>query len=137
MPGVVKILLAKDIPGTNSCMPAEFYPEKLFCDDSIDYAGQSIGLVVAETFEQALSAAKNAKITYKEIKTPILSIADAIKNNSFHDNPPIRDFVFGNAEQAIESSPLKISNDFSMGSQYHFHMEHHVASCEPYENYYK
>jgi len=137
MHGVVKILLAKDIPGPNTCMPSQFYPEKLFCDDYVEYAGQSIGLVVAETFEQALSAAKNVKITYKEKKTPILSIADAIKNNSFYDNPPSRDFVFGNAEQAISASQNKIENDFSMGSQYHFHMENHVASCEPYENSFK
>jgi xanthine dehydrogenase molybdopterin-binding subunit B len=135
MPGVVKILLAKDIPGQNSCMPKQFYPEKLFCDDNIDYAGQSIGLVVAETFQQAVSAARNVKVAYKEIKPPILTIADGIKNNSFF--PPDNNFVFGNAEQAILASENKIENDFSMGSQYHFHMENHVATCEPYENYYK
>jgi xanthine dehydrogenase molybdopterin-binding subunit B len=136
MPGVVKILLAKDIPGPNTCMPSQFYPEKLFCDDYVEYAGQSIGLVVAETFQQALSASKNVIITYKEKKTPILTIADAIKNNSFYDSRP-REFVFGNAEQAISASQNNIENDFSMGSQYHFHMENHVASCEPYEDYFK
>ncbi len=137
MPGVVKILFAKDIPGPNSFVPPSVYPEKLFCDDYIDYAGQALGLVVAETFQQALTAASKVKVTYKEIKPPVLTIQDAIKNNSFFPDPPNHDFVVGNAEQAINASPFKISNDFSMGSQYHYHMEHHVATCEPYENYFK
>jgi xanthine dehydrogenase/oxidase len=137
MPGVVKILFAKDIPGPNSFVPPNIYPEKLFCDDFIDYAGQAIGLVVAETFQEALAAVKKVKVTYKEIKPPILTISDAIKNNSYFPDPPNSDFVYGNAEQAISSSQNKIQNDFSMGTQYHYHMEHHVATCEPYENYYK
>ena len=135
MPGVVKILLAKDIPGKNSFQPDGEYVEKLFCDDMVDYAGQSLGLVVAESFQQALAAAKAVKVTYKEAKKPILTIADAIANNSFYQPMP-KDFVFGNAEQAIATSKNKDKNDFAMGAQYHYHMEQHNATCERNENNY-
>ena len=87
MPGVVKILFAKDIMGRNSFMPEPFGPEKLFADDHIDYAGQAIGLVVARTFEQARKAAKAVKIEYVEKEKPILTIADAIQASSFYPNP--------------------------------------------------
>ena len=43
MPGVIKILFASNIPGHNSFMPPPAYQEKVFCDDFVDYAGQSIG----------------------------------------------------------------------------------------------
>jgi xanthine dehydrogenase molybdopterin-binding subunit B len=136
MSGVHKIILAKDIPGRNSFMPSPAYVEQVFCDDYIDYAGQSIGLVVAETFQQAQLAAKAVKITYKEIKQPILNVFDAIKAKSFFDKPT-DDFVYGNAEQVIKNSVNVVQNDFYLDTQYHFHMENHVAISEPYENGFK
>ena len=74
MPGVVKIIFAKDIPGNNSFVAPPAFPEKVFADDYIDYAGQSVGLVVAESFQEAAAAARAVKITYKEIKKPILNV---------------------------------------------------------------
>jgi xanthine dehydrogenase molybdopterin-binding subunit B len=136
MPGVVKIIFAKDIPGYNSFMPAPAYQEKVFCDDNVDYAGQSIGLVVAETLQQAAEAAKAVKITYKEAKPPILNVFDAIVFRSFFDQP-VKDFVFGDAENAIKNSVNVIQNDFLLDTQYHFHMENHIAISEPYENGFK
>ena len=95
MPGVVKILLAKDIPGQNTFVSADYYtPELLFCFDQIDYAGQPIGLVVAETLEEAQNAAKEVLISYKEEKKPILNILDAIKENSLFPTP-VPDIKYG------------------------------------------
>ncbi len=136
MPGVVKIIFAKDIPGKNSFVASPAFPEKVFADDYIDYAGQSIGLVVAESYQEAAAAAGAVKITYKEIKKPILNVFDAIKENSFFDQPT-KDFIYGNAEAAIKNSPNVIENDFFLDTQYHFHMENHVSICEPYENNFK
>ena len=126
MPGVVKILLAKDIPGLNSFTPPPMQPEKLLCDDQVDYAGQAIGVVIAETFEQAVNAAKSVKITYKEAKKPILTIDDAIEQSSFFPNPP-GDFLFGDADKAIASADHVVEGDIRLGGQFHFHMEGHVA----------
>ena len=89
-------------------------PELLFADDLIDYAGQAVGLVIADTFEQANTAAKLVDIVYIDKKPPILSIEDAIRNNSFFPNPP-EDFVFGNAELVIKQAPNVIEGDCSLG----------------------
>ena len=126
MPGVVKILLAKDIPGVNSFTPPPLLPEKLLCDDMVDYAGQAVGVVIANTFEQAVEAAKFVKITYKEMKKPILTIDDAIKQNSFFPNPP-NDFIYGDAEKAISNATYVIEGEVKLGTQFHFFMEGHVA----------
>ena len=41
-------------------------------------------LVFSETPQAAKAAAKLVKVTYKDVKPPILTIQDAIKENSFH-----------------------------------------------------
>ncbi len=50
-------------------MPSNY--ETLFAFDQIDYSGQPIGLVIAETYDQAYNASKSVVITYKEIQKPI------------------------------------------------------------------
>jgi xanthine dehydrogenase molybdopterin-binding subunit B len=81
MPGVYRIILAGDIPGVNTFTAPPLSDEVLFCNDQVDYAGQPIGLVLADSLEQAKEAAKAVKVTYKEKKTPILNVFDAIKGN--------------------------------------------------------
>jgi xanthine dehydrogenase molybdopterin-binding subunit B len=49
MPGVMKFITAKDIPGVNNsigyfkCQQVE----KIFCDKEVEYAGQGVGLIIA------------------------------------------------------------------------------------------
>lgn len=47
MQGVVKVLLAGDIPGVNNAMPAPYDPEEVLCSRRVMYAGQAIALVIA------------------------------------------------------------------------------------------
>lgn len=82
IPGVYRVILAGDIPGVNTFTAPGFVDELLFCYDQVDYAGQPVGLVLANTLEIAKEAAKVVKVTYKEQKTPILSVFDAIKGSS-------------------------------------------------------
>lgn len=139
MPGVVSILLAKDVPGLNNInVPSFFFTssnEPLFADSDIDYAGQSIGLVVAETQQQAEEAVKSIQIEYSNQKKPILTLKDAIEANSFHD-VKLDDFNFGDAAKAISSSDYQIEGEFYMDAQYHFYMESQVAIANRIEDQY-
>lgn len=47
MPGVLKFITVKDIPGENNFVGAFDSPEKIFCDENVDYAGQGVGVIVA------------------------------------------------------------------------------------------
>lgn len=47
MRGVVKVLLAADIPGVNNAMPSPYVAEELLCSGQVMYAGQAVAIVVA------------------------------------------------------------------------------------------
>jgi xanthine dehydrogenase molybdopterin-binding subunit B len=108
-------------------MPSNY--ETLFAFDQIDYSGQPIGLVIAETYDQAYNASKSVVITYKKIQKPILSIQDAIKANSFFPSRP--PFKYGNADEAIANAPNKIDGTLNLGTQFHFYLENQIAIASP------
>jgi len=123
MPGVRRVLLAKDIPGENNIMPKPFVTEPLFTDDVVEYAGQPVGLVIADTYQQAKEASKKVQINYSQINKPILTIKQALEANSFHPSP-MKDFVKGDANNAIKSAKNKISGEVDFNSsQFAFFME--------------
>jgi xanthine dehydrogenase molybdopterin-binding subunit B len=46
------------------------------------YAGQAIGLVVAETRAQAFAASRNVSVKYKNVRKPVVSIRDAVRDET-------------------------------------------------------
>ena len=64
-PGVVRVLTSADVAGTNdvSCMGR--HDEPLFADDVIEYAGQPLFAVAAETRDQARHAARSRRPSTK------------------------------------------------------------------------
>jgi xanthine dehydrogenase YagR molybdenum-binding subunit len=87
-------------------------------DDSVHFAGQYLGLVVACTIEQATHAAQLVKIDYDE-ETPTLDIAHPIEHTKA--NPRGR----GNITKALASANLKIQQTYSTGVYHHNPMETH------------
>jgi xanthine dehydrogenase molybdopterin-binding subunit B len=78
MPGVVRILTIADIParGRNDIgvVPGQ---EKLFLGvgDEVGCVGQSVALVLADTFQHALTASRAVAVTYAAPSTaPIFTI---------------------------------------------------------------
>ena len=57
-----------------------FLAEQVFCSGKVLYAGQAIGLVVAETHALAIQAAKLVQIKYKDTLPPVLTIKDALQS---------------------------------------------------------
>ncbi len=55
MPGIVKILTSKDIPGEN-IFGAILADQPVFCDDVVRYVGDTLALVIGEREEQVVSA---------------------------------------------------------------------------------
>ena len=85
MPGVVAYVDHTDIPGLNQAvlpedpMPYEPSIEQLFTSGRVFYAGQAIGLILADSFEEAHRAARAVTVTYKNLQKPILSIKEALQ----------------------------------------------------------
>uniref|UniRef100_A0A8D1E5F9 aldehyde oxidase n=1 Tax=Sus scrofa TaxID=9823 RepID=A0A8D1E5F9_PIG len=69
LPGVVDVVRAEDIPGTNGAEG-----DKLLAVDEVLCVGQIICAVVAETDVQAKRASEKIKITYEELEPVIVTI---------------------------------------------------------------
>ena len=81
-PGVVAVMTADEIPGENNCGPVVHDDPDPGASNLVEYVGQAIFSVAAETVDQARKAARLAKIDYDELE-PVLDIREAVAAESF------------------------------------------------------
>lgn len=129
-PGVVAIMTAEDIVGKNNCGPV-IEDDPIFAPGLVQYAGQAIFAVAADSTEQARKAALLANIEYEELE-PILDIRTAIEQSSFV--LPTETLKRGDSRTAINSAPRRLSGEFVLGGQEHFYLEGQVAMSIPRED---
>ena len=126
MPGIAAVLLAEDVPGLND-VGAVRHDEILLADKEVFYHGQIIALVVGETQEACRHAAAKVVVEYEPLP-PILTIEDAIAQNSFHTEP---NFIRrGDVQAALKNSPQVLEGEFLTASQEHFYLEMQAACAE-------
>ncbi|XP_013611862.1 PREDICTED: xanthine dehydrogenase 1-like [Brassica oleracea var. oleracea] len=123
-PGFAGLFLAKDVPADNKIGPV-VADEELFATDVVTCVGQVIGVVVADTHENAKAAAGKVEVEYEELPA-ILSIREAIAAKSFHPNTE-KMLRKGDVELCFQSGQCDrmIEGEVQMGSQEHFYMEPH------------
>ncbi|CAF2034731.1 BnaA09g00610D [Brassica napus] len=123
-PGFAGLFLAKDVPADNKIGPV-VADEELFATDVVTCVGQVIGVVVADTHENAKAAAGKVEVEYEELPA-ILSIKEAIATKSFHPNTE-KMLKKGDVEICFQSGQCDriIEGEVQMGSQEHFYMEPH------------
>lgn len=129
-PGVVAVLTAEDVPGVNDAAPIAG-DDPVFAEDTVEYAGQSLFAVAAESLEQARAAAKLAEIEYEELPA-IITVEQAMATNSFV--LPSREIRRGDAAKAIKNAKHRLTRRFEVGGQDHFYLEGHVALALPGED---
>ncbi len=130
-PGVVAVLTAADVPGTNDISPIGKNDDPIFALDRVEFAGQVLFAVAAETIAQARSAAKLAVVEYAD-RDPILSIEAARSRQSYVMDPYA--MRRGNSAAAIAASPLRLHRTLSIGGQDHFYLEGQVSLALPMED---
>jgi xanthine dehydrogenase/oxidase len=88
---------------------------------------QVIGVVVADTHENAKLAARKVHIEYEELPA-ILSIEDAINAKSFHPNTD-KCLRKGNVDLCFKSSECHriMEGEVQVGGQEHFYLEPHSS----------
>ncbi len=126
-PGVHAVLTADDVPGHNNTGPSR-QDEPLFAFGKIEFHGQVIAAVVADTLEQARLAATHVKVTCTP-GVPIIGIEPAITAASFHTTPHI--LRRGEVEEALEESQHLLEGTFHIGGQEQFYLETQAALAEP------
>ncbi len=129
LPGVIAIVLAADVPG-NPMLAAFAGDEPVFAVNSVQYVGQVIGLVVADS---VMLARRAAKLVNPDI-TPlpaVLTVAQALAAQSYV-LPPVH-VQRGDAEAALARAPHTLSGTLEVGGQEHFYLEGQIASALPQE----
>ncbi len=128
--GVHSILSHFDILGAKK-IGAVIHDEEVLAIEKVNYIGQPIFLIAAETLEAANEAKRHIKIEF-EILDSILTIEQAIEKNNLLQAP--RKIECGNISQAFSVSPHILSGEFRSGGQEHWYLETQVALCIPSEN---
>jgi xanthine dehydrogenase large subunit len=129
MPGVRGLVLSHDIPGSR--MLASFAgDEPVFAIDRVEYVGQVVGLIVADSVMQARRAARRVQLKIEALPA-ILGVEAALAAKSYVLAP-----VFvrrGDAALAISGASHRLGGTLSVGGQEHFYLEGQVALALPQE----
>ena len=128
--GVVDVCTAADIPGENN-YGSIVKDDPLFADGLVQYVGQPLFAVAAETVDAARKAARKVSVDYDELEA-ILDPLTAVKKNSFV--LPTETLVRGEPDAALEASPHRLQRRVSHGGQDQFYLEGHIAMALPQED---
>ncbi len=128
--GVVAVYTANDIPGLNDCGPI-VHDDPILADRLVQYVGQPMFLVVADTHDNARRAARLARIDYEELPA-ILTAQDAKRAQSWV-LPPMH-LARGDVRQAFEQAPHRIKGEFHVGGQEQFYLEGQISYAIPKED---
>ena len=129
-PGVHAVLCAADIPGTNDCGPI-IHDDPILADSLVQYVGQPIFIVVADTHDLARRAARKAKVSYDEL--PAILTPQAAKAAQSYVLPPMH-LACGQFQQAFEAAPRVLKGTLTVGGQEQFYLEGQISYAIPKED---
>ena len=129
-PGVLCVLTADDIPGENNCGPI-MHDDPILADGLVQYVGQPIFAVYAESYEQARVAARKADISYDEL--PAVMTPEEAHRQESYVVPPMR-LTRGDARATIDKAAHRLGGKLSVGGQEHFYLEGQISYVLPTED---
>ena len=127
--GVVAVYTAQDIPGTNDCGPI-IHDDPILADGLVQYVGQPLFLVVADSHDHARRAARLAQVSYEEL--PAILTPQAAKAAQSYVLPPMR-LARGDAQAAFAQAPHSVRGHLFVGGQEQFYLEGQIAYAIPKE----
>lgn len=131
-PGVIGVMTASDIPGVNDISPNGKNDDPILADGLVQFHGQPVFAVIAETRDQARRAAHKAKIDYDPLPHALDPMAAKEAGMGYvTDNLTLRR---GDAPAAMTRAPRRIDGRFAIGGQDHFYLEGQIAMAVPGED---
>lgn len=131
-PGVVDVLTASDITGHNDVSPTGKHDDPVFAEDKVEFLGQPMFAVIAETRDQARRAAILAKVEYKNLPH-IVDVTEADTAGYPMVTEPLT-LKRGNAAEMLPKAKNRLSGTMRVGGQDHFYLEGQIAFALPGED---
>jgi len=126
-PGFVAFFSAKDVTGSNH-IGAVIKDEEVFATEIVKHHGAIIGIVLADTHDQATYAAKKVIVTYEDLPV-IVSIEEAIAAKSFYSVE--HSIISGDVEDEARGADIIVEGTAKMGGQEHFYLETNCTVAVP------
>ena len=145
MPGVIKVLTAKDVKGTNNMASPAHTPRQkgvgatdfpVICGEKINRRGDVVAVVCADTEEHARAAAKKVKQNL-EILPAYLTFPEAVAPNAIQLHKTLPNFymeqpVFKGEEDIaslIDNAPFKVEGSFHSQHEPHLPIDPDVLQA--------
>jgi xanthine dehydrogenase large subunit len=132
LPGIVAVLSAADIPGTNDCGPI-VHDDPILADGHVLYLGQAVFAVIAETRAAARrGAAKASDVIEIDPLPAVLTPLQAHAAGDYVIDP--MHLERGNARAAIAAAPRRLKASLDVGGQEQFYLEGQISYAIPAED---
>jgi aldehyde oxidoreductase len=144
MPGIVKILTSKDVPGKN-IFGLILEDQPIFCDteNKIRYVGDTLALVIGETPEEVESALDKIEVDLEPL--PIISTIDealspdapVLHERLLEKNPDAPNVLIhfhtskGDIQAGFSSADLILEDDYEVPFVEHAYMEIETSIAKP------
>jgi xanthine dehydrogenase large subunit len=129
VPGVIEIFTGRDFH--DNFWGTIFRDQPLLATDKVQFAGEGIALIVAESLEVAQRAKHKIIIEYTDLQA-VMSIQEARKTESFII--PARTIERGDVDATMKSAPHKLSGKIIIQGHDHFYLESQVSIAYPLED---
>ncbi|MCB9914538.1 MAG: molybdopterin-dependent oxidoreductase [Planctomycetes bacterium] len=129
-PGVVAVLTAADVPGENQ-VGGILPDEPLLAEDEVDFCGQPVALVVAETAEAAHAARALVEVEYEPLEV-VTEPREAARRGLLIQPP--RHLEAGDVDAAWRACAHVVEGRCRSGGQEHLYLETQCAYALPEED---
>ncbi|MBU0807957.1 MAG: xanthine dehydrogenase molybdopterin binding subunit [Gammaproteobacteria bacterium] len=130
IPGVAIAITSKDVPGQLDIGPV-VAGDPLLADSKVEYVGQVVIAVGANSLETARKAAMAAIIEYEDLE-PVLDVVDALRKKHFVLDS--HQHKIGNSSAELATAPRRLQGSLHVGGQEHFYLETQISSVMPSED---
>ena len=129
-PGVAIAITKDDVPGQLDIGPV-FAGDPLLADGKVEYVGQVVLAVAADSLETARKAAMAAIIEYEDLE-PVLDVVEALRKKHFvlasHTHR------IGDSASKLAGAKHRLQGTLHIGGQEHFYLETQISSVMPSED---
>ena len=130
IPGVAIAITKDDVPGQLDIGPV-VAGDPLLADGKVEYVGQVVLAVAADSLETARKAAMAAIVEYEDLE-PVLDVVEAYRKQHFvlasHTHR------IGDSAAQLASAPRRLQGTLHIGGQEHFYLETQISSVMPTED---